>query len=329
MSNGFSGVSVYPEKKVVKDIAMKKLSAVLSVIAIIFTLAVLPQFITSALGAIFQQPETAWVVWETGSPVQRLARDANSTWSGMYQGGLGQWQLPAGQIKSLGTADGLSGDHVLSVAVDAGGRKWSAALDGGVNRLDGNTLADLTPGGAAGQNPWDLYADGDQLWLGSLGGGVSHYADGAWTTYDTGNSALPNDDIYAVAVDNSGQAWAGTVGYGIAALENGAWVPYIAPIPWAAISSSVSTSTPREIPGSAHWAAESTVSPQTARSGRATVRPTPTCPKTTSSTWPWMSRAACGWRPTMPAWPITGPCLPRLPFSISTCSTSPLTTPVK
>ncbi len=207
-----------------------KISKSLVTFAIVSLLALFPLAISAGAAGWFQQPETAWVIWETDAPVQRLTQDGNSIWSGMYKGGLAQWQLLTGQTKNISTSNGLSGDHVLSVAVDSSGRKWVAALDGGIDRIDGDTITNLTPNGAAGHNPRDLYADGNEIWLGSLGGGVSHYANGGWTTYNTDNSALPYDDIYAVAVDQNGNAWAGTVGYGVASLENGVWTPRSLPV---------------------------------------------------------------------------------------------------
>ena len=67
---------------------MKKLASKPSLIAIILSLAFLPQFITFAMNSLFQGAETGWVVWETTAPVQRLAWDGSSLWAGQYKGGL-------------------------------------------------------------------------------------------------------------------------------------------------------------------------------------------------------------------------------------------------
>jgi len=205
----------------------KKINAL--IFALIFSLAFLPQF--NSLGATLQQPETAWVVWETDAPIQRVAWDGNALWAGAYNGGLSQWKLEAGQLAGYTSANGLSGNHVTSIAVDGSGKKWMALLDGSLNStVDGNSFSNLTPLDAAGENAWDVVANGNDVWLASLGGGVSRYSSGTWTTYNTSNSALPHNDVYAVEVDNSGTPWVGTVNYGVAALQNGDWVSYSLPV---------------------------------------------------------------------------------------------------
>ncbi|MCI0551445.1 MAG: PKD domain-containing protein [Anaerolineae bacterium] len=211
---------------------MKKKTKVL-IFAIILSLAFLPQFNSLGLGwtAALQQPESAWVVWETGAPIQRVAWDGSALWAGAYKSGLSQWQLDAGQVAGYTTANGLSGNHVTSIAVNGSGQKWLALLDGSLNNtVNGSTFVNHTPAGTAGKNAWDVIANGNDIWLASLGGGVSRYSNGTWTTYNTSNSALPHNDVYAVAVDNSGTPWAGTVDYGVAALQNGDWVSYSLPV---------------------------------------------------------------------------------------------------
>ena len=132
----------------------KKTKAV--ILAIILSLAFLPQFNSLSLGGgtTAQQAETAWVVWETHAPIQRVTWDGSAVWAGMYKGGLSQWQLGAGRIESYTSADGLSGEHVTSIAVDGSGKKWLALLDGSLNNtVDGSGFSDLTPVGAAGRRP--------------------------------------------------------------------------------------------------------------------------------------------------------------------------------
>lgn len=214
--------------KIQKDTAMKKLHTKPSVIALILSLAFLPQFISYA-ARLFQAPETGWVVWETTAPVQRLAWDGASLWAGRYRGGLSQWNLEAGQTAGYTSADGLSGDHILSIAVDGSGGKWLAIQDGSLNyTTDGASFTDLTPSGIAGQNAWDLSVNGGEVWLATLGGGVSHYSNSGWTTYNKANSNLPFDDIYAIAA-NGGSPWVGTIGYGAANLQGNTWVRYTLP----------------------------------------------------------------------------------------------------
>ena len=97
---------------------MKKITFKSLLFAIILSLAFVPQFNSFGMSAALQQPETAWVVWETRAPIQRVAWDGSTVWVGSYKGGLSQWQLEAGQVARYTTANGLSGNHVTSIAVD-------------------------------------------------------------------------------------------------------------------------------------------------------------------------------------------------------------------
>jgi hypothetical protein len=56
---------------------MKKITIKTQIIVIILLLAFLPQFISYA-AKFFQQLETGWVVWETSTPVQRVAWDSSA-----------------------------------------------------------------------------------------------------------------------------------------------------------------------------------------------------------------------------------------------------------
>ena len=208
---------------------MEKIKTHSLITAIILLIALLPQFISYA-ARLFQLPETGWVVWETNAPVQRVAWDGSSVWAGHYKGGLSEWSLEAGHLTAYTTADGLSGDHVLSIAVDGNGQKWLAMYDGGLDlTTDGASFTNITPAGAAGMDAWDISLDGNQAWLATLGGGVSRYSSGSWTTYNQGNSNLPFDDIYSVDA-NGGSPWVGTIGHGVANLQGSTWVNYTLPV---------------------------------------------------------------------------------------------------
>lgn len=67
----------------------KKISAL--IVALTLVMAILPQFSTLGMNLGYQQSETAWVVWETNAPIQRVAWDGSAVWAGAYRGGLSQW----------------------------------------------------------------------------------------------------------------------------------------------------------------------------------------------------------------------------------------------
>lgn len=208
---------------------MKKKTSTIVIAATLLSLAFLPQFISYA-AKLFQQPETDWVVWETSAPVQRLAWDGSALWAGHYKGGVSQWGLETGQVAAFNTSNGLTGNHVTSIAVDGGGQKWLALQDGSLNlTADGTSFVNLTPAGIAGENAWDVSLNGGDAWLATLGGGISHFTGEGWVTYNRANSSLPYDDIYAVAA-NGGSPWVGTIGYGVANLQGNTWVTYTLPV---------------------------------------------------------------------------------------------------
>src|SRR3989304_6865072 len=94
---------------------------------------------------------TGWIIWETETPVQRLALDGDTLWVGHDKGGLSRWDLATGPVATHAPADGLSGDDVMSIAVDGAGDIWLALLDGGVDRTSsGPAFDDLTPPQAVG-----------------------------------------------------------------------------------------------------------------------------------------------------------------------------------
>ncbi len=173
----------------------------------------------------------AWVIWETGRPLQRLLVDDSAFWTGGYKGGLFQWDRVSGPARAFSVEQGLSGEDVISVARDSSGNIWAALLDGGLVRIapDGS-VTDQTPPQLAGKQPWDVAVHGTDVWLASLGGGVAHYANGAWTTYTTATSAIPSDDVYAITIAPDGTPWIGTLGLGVASFQNGAWVSYDLPV---------------------------------------------------------------------------------------------------
>jgi len=181
-------------------------------------------------GSGLQISSTGWIIWETSSPIQRLALDGDSLWAGAYKGGLFEWDLERGPVASYDGRDGLPGRDVISIAVDGSGNKWIALLDGGVARSSGGGFADMTPSGIAGQDPWALAARGGEVWLATLGGGVSRRSGGSWTTYSFATAGLPSDEIHAIAVESDGTPWIGTIGYGVAVRQGGSWVTYDPPL---------------------------------------------------------------------------------------------------
>ena len=65
------------------------------------------------------------------------------------------------------------------------------------------------------------------IWIGTRLGGLARFANNIWTTYSSTNSALPADQITALAADSLGRVWVG-IQVGVAKYDNGAWTVYTA-----------------------------------------------------------------------------------------------------
>jgi PKD repeat protein len=173
--------------------------------------------------------ESVWIVWETRSPVQRLAVDGNDLWVGTYGGGLQRWDREIGHQESFSSGAGLPGSDVSGIARDGSGNLWVTLLDGSVVRSsDGASFSNITPPAPADRNTWTVAARGSDIWVGTLGGGVAKRS-GGWTLFSEADG-LPFNDIYAVGLESDGTPWVGTIGYDIATYQGGAWVSYDPPL---------------------------------------------------------------------------------------------------
>ncbi|MCD4747895.1 MAG: hypothetical protein K8R59_00865 [Thermoanaerobaculales bacterium] len=115
---------------------------------------------------------------------------------------------------------------VGGIAAD-GNDVW-AGTDGGLLHWDiasATYQKYTTSEGLADQWVKDVLIDsvGD-LWIGTKAG-VQHFDGTTWTTYDTSNSPLPNDIVYAITEDLDGDMWFGTA-YGCAELSGASWTVF-------------------------------------------------------------------------------------------------------
>lgn len=198
---------------------------------IIFTISLLPLNKVSSSPSVNQSIETAWVIWETGIPIQDLSQQASGLWAGGYKGGLFQWNLTQGPTSAHSVSDGLPGNDVMEHVVGSNGEHWVALMDGGLGRsIDGQLYTRVQLPEAVYDHVWDLAVHNNTLWIATLGDGVFRKSGEEWVHVTKSTSGLPYDDIYAAAVENDGTAWFGTIGRGIAALRGTTWETYTPPL---------------------------------------------------------------------------------------------------
>ena len=119
-----------------------------------------------------------------------------------------------GRFAHLDTVDGLSESTVLAMAQDDRGFLWFGTQNG-LNRYDGYTFwevgGDLGGNALPRKNVRALLADGEQIWIGTWGGGVARLdlPTGQITAFTAGEPA-GGDFVYALHRDSRGVLWAGT-----------------------------------------------------------------------------------------------------------------------
>ncbi len=119
-----------------------------------------------------------------GDAVTALLSDGDALWLGTNRGAV---RLSAeGDVARIGVRDGLVNAHVYALA-RAPGALWAGTLggisglrpDGGVAPLDTPTVV-AGPGALSGNWVNALLSRGDELYVGSYGGGVDRRAGGTW-----------------------------------------------------------------------------------------------------------------------------------------------------
>jgi ligand-binding sensor domain-containing protein/signal transduction histidine kinase len=92
------------------------------------------------------------------------------------------------------------------------GDLWVGTENEGLFRRHGTNWVHFgKPEGLENQSIWSLYADGDSLWIGTCGGGLSCWRQGKLKTWTTRNG-LVNDVICQILDDGRGNLWLGSYG---------------------------------------------------------------------------------------------------------------------
>lgn len=155
--------------------------------------------------------------------VWALHRDNDGTlWIGTMGGGL--TQLAGGRMRSWNRSDGMASALVSGLMRAADGTLWMAT-DLGVTRFDGERFTNY---GAAEAVPGGMLTIAQDrrgaLWFGGLGG-LTRYADGAFTTFDT-SAGLSNNHVRSIHEDADGVLWIGTYGGGLNRFKDGRFISF-------------------------------------------------------------------------------------------------------
>ena len=133
--------------------------------------------------------------------------------------------LSAQTWNTYNTGNGLAGNTVKKIAIDAAGNKWFAT-DGGVSKFNGTTWTNYTEKDGLASNYVNAVAIDAQgrKWFGTANG-ASVFDDSTWTTYTTADG-LPDNSIYDVCVDYLGNVWFGTSS-GAARFDGSTWTTFM------------------------------------------------------------------------------------------------------
>jgi hypothetical protein len=118
--------------------------------------------------------------------------------------------------------DGLLRRTVRILSSARAGGMW-AGTTGGLNRWDGVRWQGFSAGNGLAPGAITAVAEqGDDVWAGSWGGGLSVLRGTTWHTYRSATSPLAGDWISALASDGD-DLWVATYGAGLAHVKDTAW----------------------------------------------------------------------------------------------------------
>ena len=145
-------------------------------------------------------------------------------WIGTQGAGLncfrnGVFSKPIGQGPLVSAA-------VFSIGGDSSGTLWLGTL-GGLIRLSRNQVKVYTKqDGLPSDYIKSVYIDRtDEVWVGTNGGGLSHFVNGHFTTYTT-HDGLSSNAIWSIYKDSVGTLWIATIDGGLNRFRNGRFSSY-------------------------------------------------------------------------------------------------------
>lgn len=148
-----------------------------------------------------------------------MAEDPDGAlWIGTNGSGLAHFRN--GKFQPFTRKDGLAGDFVFCLWMDADGTLW-IGTDNGLSRIRNHKIVpDDGSASFPGEAVKAIFRDaGGALWVGTEGTGLKQIKDGKVTTYNTTNG-LPSNIVHSILQDKQGVLWIGTFGGGLVRMQN-------------------------------------------------------------------------------------------------------------
>jgi ligand-binding sensor domain-containing protein len=173
-----------------------------------------------------------WTNWQTGNsdiPNNRIwdiEEDSSGNLWLCTEGGISKFDKNSTFTNYNRSNSDLLANTVKDCEIDSAGNIWIANYSG-MNKFDGTNWDSWQTGdGMGNNNSNDLEIDSAGIiWIGHNANGVSKYDGTSFTLYNTGNSDLIGNTVYAVHVEADDEIWFGT-GEGLSRLEiSGAAAP--------------------------------------------------------------------------------------------------------
>ncbi|MCK5733864.1 MAG: hypothetical protein KAI38_06735, partial [Candidatus Latescibacteria bacterium] len=173
-----------------------------------------------------------WTTWTNTGEVTALTFQGNTLWAGTT-GGVVRWDLSNGTYVEYTILDGMAGNHVSSLLVDASGNPWAHTKEGlcyydwagwkratdGDGVIGERDIRTATPTGGL------LLDHSGNVWVGGLNG-VSRYDGTTWTTWTKEDIGLPSLWKPTVLLeDHAGNVWAGGW-FGVGSFDGEMWTAW-------------------------------------------------------------------------------------------------------
>lgn len=171
-------------------------------------------------GLFFVRNDSAIRIQDTKLNVQSIFDiffdEAGNTWIATLNSGIGVYNQLAKTLKWIGENEGLSNNHVRSIAKDRSGNFWFGTSGGGVCNYFGNQFTTYDKNsGLAGNFIYSIYKDSrNRLFIGNSDKGISVLDSGKFVSYGLKNG-FGDYKVKAIAEDNEGRILLGTEANGL------------------------------------------------------------------------------------------------------------------